>query len=358
MRLRASDCRRMVWGLGAIPFLASSALAQAPAMTAAPKTAHPAAAAAPTAKPKAPDPKKALASAEKKREAGDFTGALEDYTAADSVAPSPATVEGIAFCHDKLGQLDEALTWYEGFLSNVPVAMQERADAATARVAAIKAMPGHLRLESLPTNALVTVDGKEAPTHTPIDLDLAPGKHLLHVTAPDYEAVDKEVDIVSRQKANVALELLVSPPPPAPVVAVAPPPPPPPPPPPHSLIPAYVTGGLALVAAGIGTGFGIAALNDKSNFNKNPTTATANDGEDHALVSDMGFGIALTLGVTSVILFTTKNEQSTPAPAAHDTPAAPAAAAPAKTSDASPITFTAAPFMTSHGGGAGAVVRF
>ena len=347
-----------MWGLGAIPFLASSAWAQAPATTAAPKTVHPAATTTVVGKPKAPDAKKLLASAETKRAAGDFEGALADYTASDAASPIPATIEGIAFCHDKLGQFDDALTWYEGFLSNAPPALQERANDATARVAAIKAMPGHLHLESLPTNALVTLDGKEATTHTPLDVDLPPGKHLLHVTSPDHDAVDKEVEIKSRDKQNIALELLVTPPPPPPVVAAAPLPPPPPPPQPHSVIPAFVTGGLALIAAGIGTGFGIAALNDKSDFNKNPTTATANTGEDHALIADMGFGVALTLGVTSVILFTTKNEQSTPAPASHDTPAAPSAVAPAKTSDASPITFTAAPFMTSHGGGAGALLRF
>jgi hypothetical protein len=358
VRLTARHCRRIVWAAGAIPLLASSAWAQAPVVTA--KAAHPAARTVAVAKPKPPNAKKLLQSAEKKREAGDYEGALADYQASDAVAPSPVTVEGIAFCHDKLGQFDDALTWYDGFLANPPPALQDKAAAATLRVAAIKAMPGHLHLESLPANAVVTVDGKEAPTHTPLDLDLAPGKHVLHVSAAGHDAVDKDVLIASRSKQNLALELLVTPPPPPPpVVAVVVPPPPPPPP--HSLLPAIVTGGLAVVAAGIGVGFGIAALSDKSSFDKNPTTATANSGEDHALVSDMGFGIALTLGVTSIILLTTKNEESSPAPVSappasgdHDVHAA----APAKTSSASPMLFTAAPFVTPHGGGAGALLRF
>jgi len=231
--------------------------------------------------------------------------------------------------------------------------MQMEANDAKARLLAIKAMPGHLRLESLPSNAVVVIDGKEEKTHTPLDVDLAPGKHTLHVTAADHDPVDRDIDVTSRSKQNLALELLLTPPPPPPppVVVVAPPPPPPPP---RSLIPAIVTGGIAVIAAGIGTGFGVAALSDKSDFNKNPTTATANSGENNALVSDMGFGIALTLGVTSVILFTTRGETSA-APAPSATPAPDNA--PKPTAATTP-TFTAAPFMTPHGGGAGAMIRF
>jgi hypothetical protein len=357
VRLRARHCRRIVWAVGAIPLLASSAWAQAPAAAPAPKGVHPAT--APMAKPTPPNAKKLLASAETKRAAGDYEGALADYVASDAVAPSPATIEGIAFCNDKLGHFDDALTWYDGFLSNVPPAMQEQANTATARVAAIKAMPGHLHLETLPSNAFASIDGKDAPTHTPLDIELAPGKHVVHVAAPDHDAVDKEFEIASREKKNLALELLVTPPPP-PVVAVVPPPPPPPPPAPRSIIPALVTGGLALVAGGIGVGFGVAALNDKSSFNKNPTNATANSGEDAALAADMGFGIGLTLGVTSIILFTTRNEQAAPAtPAAPASPDAPATTTPAKASaSSSTTTLTAAPFVSSHGGGAAALVRF
>ena len=59
---------------------------------------------------------------------------------------------------------------------------------------------------------------------------------------------------------------------------------------------------------GIGTAFGVMALNDKSNFNTTPTTATADNGENHALIADMAFGVALTLGVTSAVLFLSKDD--------------------------------------------------
>jgi PEGA domain len=296
-----------------------------------------------------PSPKKLLASADDKRKAGDCDGALTEYLAVDIAASSPQTTYGIAACRDKLGHYAEALRGYDAFLANVPPSMSAEADDAKARVLAIHAMPGHLHVETTPSNAVVSIDGKEQPTHTPLDVDVPVGKHVLHVTLEGHDPLDKEVEVAFLAKQDLALELALTPPPPPP----APPPPPPPvivPPQPRSKIPAYVTGAIAIVSAGIGTGFGIAAINDKKSFDKNPTNATANSGEDHALVSDMGFGIALTLGVTAVILFTTRDEGLEP-------PAPSSAPAPAKAAKAG-ASFTAAPFVSPHGGGAGAQLRF
>lgn len=371
MRLRGEHCRQLGAFVTALSMLSSTAWAQGPAPSAKPK---PGAAMVGTSAPTPPvrpatppNPKKLLVSAQAKRAAGDYAAALADYQAADSVAATPATVEGIAFCHDKLGHFDEALTWYEGFLSDVPIALQLEGNEARARVDAIKAMPGHLHLESVPSNAVVSVDGKEQPTHTPVDVELAPGGHKIHLVAEGHDAIDKDVEIASRTKANLVLEPPATPPPPPPPPVVLPPPPPPPPPP-RSVIPAIIVGGLAVVGAGVGIGGGIAALSDKSTFNSHPTTATANAGESAALVADMGFGIGITLGVTAIVLYVTRNEPSSPLPTASPeqstTPAAPAghdvpaSTPPPKASSASPLTFTAAPFMTAHGGGAGALLRF
>ena len=125
------------------------------------------------------------------------------------------------------------------------------------------------------------------------------------------KAVD--VEFASTQTISATLDAEAAappppPPPPAPVAAAAAPaaaPPPPPPPEPRSKVPAFITGGLAVIAAGVGTVFGVLALNDKSNFDKNPTTSTADNGDTHALIADMAFGVALTFGVTSAVLFLT-----------------------------------------------------
>jgi hypothetical protein len=141
-----------------------------------------------------------------------------------------------------------------------------------------------------------------------------------------------------------------SPPPPPSPPADAPPAPatpatsptlqaPPPPATSHGNTAAWVTGGLAIAAAATGTVFGVIALGDKSDFEKQPTYSKANAGNDSAAYCDAAFGAALVLGATSVILLL-----------AHDDP-------PPATASRS-VTLTASPVVTPHGGGVGAVLRF
>ena len=321
----------------------------------------PAAGAAATAKPDLNEAKKRYASGEKKFKAGDWQGALDDFSAADAIKPTPQSARYIGLCDDRLGKFPDAIAAYDRFLADVPPKMTKEADETKAREAEIKAMPGKVHVEATPAKAQVAVAGKPAVT-APADFDLAPGKYQLHVTADGYTSQDKDVDVTFASEQDVKIDLEPAPaPPPPPVVAVAPPPPPPPPPPapppaePRSKLPAYVTGGLAVVAAGVGTVFGVMALSDKSDFNKNPTSSTADDGENHALIADMAFGVAITFGVTSAVLFLTKDDAPPSSPAASTGPAH----APVSHKQATQkIKITPSPIVTPHGGGAGALIRF
>ncbi len=320
---------------------------------AAPKgpAAKPAAGAA--AKPATNDAKTHYLAGEAKFKTADYAGALADFQAADAIKGTPQAARFIGLCQDKLGHYPEAIAAYDRFLGDVPPKLAKEGDEIKAREAEIKALPGKVHAESSPPGAVVQLDGKNVgnASGTPTDFDAAPGHHSLHFASEGRIPVDKDIDVgfASKQDVNVSLEAI---PAPVAVVPVAPVPvpvpaaPPPPPPEPRSKLPAYVTGGLAIVAAGVGTAFGIVALGDKSDFDKNPSTSKADDGENHALIADMAFGVAITLGVTSAVLFLTKDE-------------APAASASAK-NGAKPykIKITPSPIVTPHGGGAGALVRF
>ena len=121
-------------------------------------------------------------------------------------------------------------------------------------------------------------------------------------------------------------------------------------------MPAYVTGAVAIIATGVGIGFGVKALQQSNDFDQNPTTKKADDGENNALVADMMFGIAITFGVTSAVLFLSNdapaNAKLDPAKngsgVAKNTPA----------KKAPKVTITPTPYVTPSGGGAGALVRF
>src|SRR5207237_10268328 len=109
--------------------------------------------------------------------------------------------------------------------------------------------------------------------------------------------------------------------------------------------PASVTGGRAMAAAGVGTVFRIMTLSDKSDFDKHPTTHTADNGDTHSLICDMSFGVALTFGVTSAVLFLTKDE---PPPPTAQNGAPGGAEGAAKVARKSRVTITPTPMVGAH----------
>ena len=108
------------------------------------------------------------------------------------------------------------------------------------------------------------------------------------------------------------------------------------------MVPAYVTLGIAGAGAIVGTVFGVKALGAKEDFNKTPTTELADDAERFALICDMAFGVAITLGVTGVVLLTSDDE---PAAAQKQTPAKAA-------------RLEVAPYVGKKSGGASAKLSF
>jgi PEGA domain len=360
-------------GLAVVPAFAQIAPTGVPNTPVPPKPGAPTppvAGAQPAAKPaaraKPVDPKPLMASGEKKFKAGDFAGALADFEAANTAKASPEADRFIGLSHDNLGRFPEAVIAYERFLANPPASMKTQAEETKKRVEAIKQMPGKVHVETTPPGAQITVDAaatttpSPSPNPTPIDLALAPGHHTLRIVAEGYTPVAKEIDVTFASKQDVGVELVKSePPPPSPPPAVAEvpqpvPTPPPPPAEPRSKVPAYVTGAVAIVAAGIGTGFGIKALSQSSDFKANPTTSKADDGENNALVADMMFGIAITFGVTSAVLFLSSDAPTAAKADPKNAPPRPAVAVKKQQQ----VTIIPAPYVTPTGGGAGALVRF
>lgn len=304
--------------------------------------------------------KKHYAEGEKKYKAGDFAGAETEFKAANDIKSAAPTERYIGLCEDNQGHLQTAVDWYEKFLAHVPEKMADKGDEIRKREGEIKALPGKVHIDSTPPGASITIDDKPQSAPTPTDVDLAPGQHTIKLTEQGRLPSTKTVDVAFASTQTVSANLDPEPPaaPPPPPVAATPPPeapppaPPPPPPEPRSKVPAYVTGGLAIVAAGVGTVFGIMTLSDKSDFDKNPTTSTADSGDTHALITDMAFGVALTFGVTSAVLFLTKDEP----PAASS--AAPRTVTAKAQTDKHHVTVTPTPMVGAHSGGAGLTVRF
>lgn len=281
------------------------------------------AAAKPPTKKQKDAARKAYGEGEKAFNSGDYAAAVVAFRKANEAIKSPQADYWIAKALDAQNKTDEAIASYESFLSepeSTKVGDQKLSDAK-ARLEALKAtLVGEVAVDTDPAGASVTVDGAQQEGQPPLTLKLTPGKHHITVAAAGYQPKDVDVDVKGGDQLKQSIALVKEAPPPAMPAAAPPAPPPavppaPPPAPPeeHSMVPAYVTLGIAGASAIVGTIFGVKALGSKSDFDKNPTTKSADDTERSALIADMAFGVAITLGVTGVVLLT--SDDDTPATA-------------------------------------------
>ena len=298
--------------------------------------------------------RKAYGEGEKAYAAGDYAAAYTGYSKANELIPSAHAAYWAAKSLDQSGKMEDAIKGYETLLADPGSSKigEEKLNDARSRLATLKAgHVGEVTVSSPVPDAALMVDGVAQPGPLPVVLKLVPGLHKLTLSAPGFDTKDVELQVQPGTKLNQVLDLpphvAAPPPPPPPMPEVAPAPPPPPPPAePHSKLPAYVTLGIAGGGAIVGTIFGVQALKAKSDYNKQPDTKHADDTERNALIADMAFGVAITLGVTGIVLLTSSD----------DSVEAPAKAAKLHLPPKS--TFRVLPYIGRESGGAAAHLTF
>jgi serine/threonine-protein kinase len=262
----------------------------------------------------------------------DFKGAKDEFSKAEELVPAGAAEYYIARCQEENGDAADAASWYDKAISSGKLKPELESDAKT-REAALKTKPAKVKVTSDPPGATILVDGKDSGMKTPADVDVAPGSHKITLQAPGKKDSDQTVEVAAFTGATVNATLeagaaedpfatkdtgttattgTTTTPPDNTATATA------------TVTPGggggkrdmtwvYVTGAAAIVGLGVGTFFGIKALGDKKDFD-DATSSTAPDagqnardirdrGTRDALISDMGFGIGITLAVTSAVLY-------------------------------------------------------
>lgn len=296
--------------------------------------------------------RKAYSDGEKAYAAGDYAAAYTAYTRANELIPSPHAAYWAAKSLEQSGKPEAAIAGYDALLADPGSSKigEEKLNDARTRLATLRAgQVGEVMISSPAPGAVLTVDGAPQAGPLPLVVKLAPGTHKLTLTAPGFEAKDLDIQVQAGTRVEQVLEMqphVAPPPPPPPVPEIAPAPPPPPPPEKHSKLPAYVTLGIATGGAVVGTIFGIKALQAKSDFDKTPTTGLADDTERNALIADMAFGVAVTLGVTGIVLLTSGDDVVDSSPKA------------AKLHTPPKSSFRLLPYVGRESGGASARLTF
>lgn len=234
-------------------------------------------------------------------DAGNYTLAIEQLTEADKLIPGAAPKFMLGQSHDKLGHVAEAVSAYRAFIGLAPEPSStwgKRMPEAKARVAELeKQLPAEITVTVVPTDVVpvFVVDGASGQTSP---LSLAPGQHTLVVTSSGFTPHTETIvaSPAERREITVALKREVE--------AVAPLPIEPEAPRSSGLnLPAVACLSASAVTAIAGGVFGGLALKESSNFQADPTAASADATERNAQLADVFFGVALATGAAGGVLW-------------------------------------------------------
>jgi hypothetical protein len=270
--------------------------------------------------------REAYAAGEKAYTAGDYTTAYSEFKKAHDLIPTIHAEYWMAMAESYGSDVSAAYASLSAVVASpeAPKLGDDKVASATARLEELKKTPAAVNVTSVPAGGEVSLDGMAQPGITPVTVKVPPGTHRLGVALKGYDKYETDVTVTPGQKLDQNVELTKSPAlPPAAIVPVAAaakpaaPPPKPPPKEPKNPLPAYITLGVGAAGAVVGTIFGIQALNAKSDFDAHPTTENADRAERDALIADMGFAVALTLGITGIVLLVSDDPSEVTATETH-----------------------------------------
>jgi tetratricopeptide (TPR) repeat protein len=242
---------------------------------------------------------------------GSYTEAERAFEEAYRLVPNAVVLLSIAECEVRTEQYQRAIDTFEAYLREKPDARD--ASEVRGQIEALRARPAVLTVNSSVPGASVWVDQSDSGQATPAELKLAAGHHIVGLQHDGYLPAEQGVDLTPGERETLNVDLV-------PEAAPAPPPAPAPEPVATEQRGPRHTGTLFWVATGVGaagliTGItlGSLALQKEKDFNKNPTTETADKGERMALFADIGFGIAAAGAVTALVVYFTSGKKGEPA---------------------------------------------
>jgi hypothetical protein len=134
---------------------------------------------------------------------GDYAGACSRFSASQGMKPAAGTSLNLAVCHNKLGQLRDALRSLHEFLRRAD-ATDDRRSRATVLLADIEQRMPRLELRArsrIPAGARIVLDGQAISSERlRLPLALDPGEHVLELTAPGHGQERRTFEIKERER--------------------------------------------------------------------------------------------------------------------------------------------------------------
>lgn len=284
-------------------------------------------------------------------QAGQCDQAVPKLERAEQLHHSPIVLGRLGECYIALGRLVEGTETLRKMLREpLPPqpspAMQQAYTRAEAALAAAKPRVAALTITlDVPegTTATVSVDGKPVPAAVlGADFPVDPGEHTVEVSAPGFLKQTSRVSVRPGEKHTVPVALRPDPNAPSPAAAPSSPAPPavqttpapgpsrytldepttvepdaPPPAPPNRTA-AYACWAFGAVGLGVGIGFGLAAMSDKSDLDERcvddrcPASSedSLNLAKTKGNISTIGFGLGAVGAALGTVFYFTAGDDS------------------------------------------------
>jgi hypothetical protein len=126
---------------------------------------------------------------------GHYRDAIRFFSEAFKLGAPSTELWNIAKCEQKLDEPEEADAALERYLAQSDLTPRDRADA-THELQELRRRPSTLAIDSVPTAARVSIDGKRPPGNavTPLSTEVAAGKHHVRVDKDGTGVFEAEVD--------------------------------------------------------------------------------------------------------------------------------------------------------------------
>jgi tetratricopeptide (TPR) repeat protein len=245
---------------------------------------------APTSSVDADEARTAVARAKALFAVGDYGAALAEFTRAHELLHDDprqgAVLNNIAVCYERMFRYDLALAFYERYLREGSASAEDRAEVE-AVMKSLRDLLGTVRITGV-TRGEIWIDDRKLGD-VAIDVLVPAGLHVIEIRARGYESQRRELRVSARAVHEVHIQL-------EPIDTY------------RGLPSTYFWVGTGLTAAAVitGTVFGVAALSEHSDGQREADRGLYVDGkaaDDLALQADVAFGAALALGVGTTLLF-------------------------------------------------------
>lgn len=139
---------------------------------------------------------------------GDFSAALESFSAAYRLAPHPSVRVNIANCYMQLHRPVDALTYFEAFLAESPTAPAAQRDDVRRQIEELRGQIAEVHVGLSPDgvrDAIVSVDGSATAIQNVVRM--MPGRHVVEASAEGFVAERTEVQATAGMRRELVIRL-------------------------------------------------------------------------------------------------------------------------------------------------------